>query len=111
MQEGNMSEEKLELILSAVQKMADQQEELKQKVAELDQRLTELSRITISRTNRLMDNMKEKTPEWIENEAQVCLLDGQMMTLETAGFQIQKELLELKRRVKTTDWEPFADSV
>lgn len=111
MQEGNISEEKLELILAAVQQLAKQQEELKRQVTRIDQRLMELSRVTVSETNRLMSNLEEKTPALIENEAQVCLLDGQMMTLETAGVQIQKELLELKRRVRTNEWEPFVDSV
>lgn len=106
MQEGNMSEEKLELILASVRQLAKQQEELKQQVAELDQHLTELNRATVSETN-----LEEKTPASIENEAQACLLDGQMMTPETASLQIQKELMELKRRVKTSEWEPFVDSV
>ncbi|MBA4601306.1 hypothetical protein [Thermoactinomyces mirandus] len=111
MQEGNISAEKLELILSAVQQLAEKQDELKRQIAGIDQRLKELNRIAVKGTNQVMNNVEETTPASIENEAQVYLLDGQMMPLETASFQIQKELLELKRRVRTTEWEPFADSV
>ncbi len=104
MQEGNMNEKKLDLILLAVRQLAKQQKELKRQVAEMDERLAELNRATANETN-------SEASGSLENEAQVCLLDGQMMTPETASFQIQKELLELKRRVKKSEWEPFADSV